>query len=266
MRALVCSFVLLMALPVIALPVTAQEAEAPSTDAEYEAHLQEALADYQARRYLEAAESFRAAYALRPEPDLQYNVARSLERALRREEAVAAYDEYLSLPGTTSQMRARAMEARQSLRTEIEALARADARAAAQEQSESEPEPPETPEIEPLAPVASGGLDLAPIGWVVFGVGAATAVVGAVFGGLAIEANDSFYASTDRDEQVLLRDRVQRYALLTDILVGAGLAVGITGIILVAVSSGGDEDASAALRVTPVAGPDLAGVSVSGDF
>ena len=92
-------------------------------EAEFQAQLDAGLAHYEERRYAEAAAAFEAAYAIRAEPELAYNIARSYERAVMREEAIAAYDRFLGLPGTTSEMRNRARSARSSLRAEVEALA-----------------------------------------------------------------------------------------------------------------------------------------------
>ncbi len=156
-------------------------------DSGYDAHLDAGLAHYEARRYAEAAASFRAAFDRRPEPDLMYNVARSLERALAREDAIAAYDQFLQLPGTTSEMRARARDARDSLRRELEAIRAPD---------------PVVPDPEPVQPTAVQRPDpplpeppsspLRPVAWSLPGLGAAAAIVRALFVGLALSANADF--------------------------------------------------------------------------
>lgn len=239
-------------------------ARAQDADAEvsFDAQLDAGLEHYQARRYAEAAAAFEAAYAIRPEPELAYNIARSYERAVMREEAIAAYDRLLELPGTTSEMRTRALSARSSLRAEIEALR-------PPEEPEPEPEPVVEPpdasaavdvEPAPATPAPRASSPLVPVGWVLVGTGGLGAAVGGVFGGLALAANGDFEAADDRDEQIRLRDEVRRYALLTDILVGAGVGVAAIGVVLVIL---GLDAESQPVALRPVVGPDVVGLDAA---
>jgi tetratricopeptide (TPR) repeat protein len=58
-------------------------------------HLKAAIAYYDEARYEDAAREMEAAYALKPLPDLQYNLAQCYERLGRYNEAATAYDTYL---------------------------------------------------------------------------------------------------------------------------------------------------------------------------
>ncbi len=239
-------------------------------DADFQTVLDQALADYQARRYVEAAEGFQRAFDLRPEPELMYNRARSLERALRREEAIAAYDQFLALPGTTSETRSRALTARTSLQQELAAMSTPPPETEPQEAADPTPPPASSASRggEPTSEEAAGGA-LEPVGWVLVGLGAAGVAVGAVFGGLALAANDDFNATTDRAEQMRLQSEVRRYALLTDVLIGVGAGVAIAGVIFVIVdlaSGGGERRDQASLELVPVAGPDALGLAAAGRF
>jgi tetratricopeptide (TPR) repeat protein len=58
-------------------------------------HMKAAIAYYDDGRYEEAAREMRAAYELKPVPDLQYNLAQCYERLGRFESAAASYARYL---------------------------------------------------------------------------------------------------------------------------------------------------------------------------
>lgn len=59
-------------------------------------HLKAAIAYYDEARYEDAAREMEAAYALRPLPDLQYNLAQCYERLGRYDDAATAYERYLA--------------------------------------------------------------------------------------------------------------------------------------------------------------------------
>lgn len=238
--------------------VAAQE-EAPDA---YQQHLDRGLSEYEAGRYETAAEAFQAAYALRPEPELQYNAARSFERAVKREEAIAAYELFLELPGTTSDTRTRALQALASLRAELEAMSAA----------ERAPDPvvEEQPVVAPpnavtrQAPTSGrGGKTTA--GWVLVGTGAVSLIAGGVFGGLAVASNNEFEEATSRPEQIELADEVNSNALAADVLLGVGIVFAVVGIVLVATDGGDDADEdSAHLQLSPSASPTGVGLTFSG--
>src|SRR6476646_10488299 len=58
-------------------------------------HLKAAIAYYDEARYEDAAREMESAYALKPLPDLQYNLAQCYERLGRYTDAAAAYETYL---------------------------------------------------------------------------------------------------------------------------------------------------------------------------
>src|SRR5205807_8370622 len=58
-------------------------------------HLKAAIAYYDEARYEDAAREMESAYALKPLPDLQYNLAQCYERLGRYTDAAAAYATYL---------------------------------------------------------------------------------------------------------------------------------------------------------------------------
>src|SRR5262249_28807207 len=73
---------------------------------------------YQAAKYEEAIASFRAAVAIKPDPKLLYNIARSYEKLGRVDESIDAYQKFVDSPGTTAQERAKGLEQIKALRNE----------------------------------------------------------------------------------------------------------------------------------------------------
>lgn len=237
------------------------QASAVASDG-YQEHLDRGLAEYEAGHYEPAAEAFEAAYAVRPEPELQYNVARSYERAVKREEAIAAYQRFLELPGTTSETRTRALRAVASLRAEIEAMNAS----VPTEPEVSDPVVVVPPQEEPmpLDEPTSGRGAKATAGWVLIGTGALALVAGAISGGLALATNNEFEDATVREDQVALAQEVDNYALATDVLLGTGLVFAVVGIVLVAVDDGDDAEDDAQVRLTPAGSPTSVGLMLSG--
>jgi tetratricopeptide (TPR) repeat protein len=84
----------LMVLSLLCLAHRARAAEDESTS-KARIHLRAGIADYDEGRYTEAANEMEQAYALRPLPDLQYNLAQCYERLNRLEDAAKAYEVYL---------------------------------------------------------------------------------------------------------------------------------------------------------------------------
>jgi tetratricopeptide (TPR) repeat protein len=84
-----------LALVIAFLPRGAAAGEDEAT-AKARIHLRAGIADYDEGRYTEAANEIEQAYALRPLPDLQYNLAQCYERLGRLDDAARAYDDYLS--------------------------------------------------------------------------------------------------------------------------------------------------------------------------
>jgi tetratricopeptide (TPR) repeat protein len=70
-------------------------AEDPKTE-RARIHVKSAIAYYDEGKYEDAAREMTVAYALKPLPDLQYNLAQCYERLNKLEEAAAAYELYLS--------------------------------------------------------------------------------------------------------------------------------------------------------------------------
>ena len=225
----------------------------PEQEAAFQALMAEAMGHYQGHRYAQAVELFERAYEMRAEPELVYNIARSYERSQQLEDAISAYERFLALPATTSELRARARANLAAIRQEQAALEAAE---------RQEGTPPTTPEQPPGGGPTDEPQSLGPLGiagWVLFGVGAVTAVAGVVFAGLTITAESDFQAAEITEERLTLREDVERNALVADVLLISGGTVCLTGIILLIVNAvrgrdGAAEDDSG-LAIFPSAAP-----------
>lgn len=261
------------------------EAESGS-GASFDELVAEAMTHYSERRYAEAIEAFEAAYEVDPEPELVYNIARSHERLAHRDEALAAYQLFIGLPGTTGELRARALENISSLRQEIAAMEAAEASSNTSEGNEETSGgetsggsgsegggPPPPPPVAPPEEEGVGPMGVA--GWVVGGVGVATMVVGAVFGGLALSANDDFMSADFSEERLQLRDDVEFRALMADVLLFSGVGLAVVGVVLVVIDtlrgrSDDDEDEAVGetgrLTIVPTLAAGGLGLGLGGRF
>jgi hypothetical protein len=253
----------------------------PATESPgFDALVEEAMGHYNARRYEPALELFERALAIHQEPELVYNIARSHERLLHREQAVDAYERFLEMPGTTGELRTRALSNLTALRQEIAALEAARRAApvagagdqppdgslagAAGEPAGTEP-PPATRRI--------GALGIS--GYALLGGGAAIAVVGVVFWGLASASNSSFQDAGMSEDRLDLRDDVVTRGLVGDVLFFTGIAALGTGVALVVVDAmrrrarGAAATASrprATIGVAPALSTGALGLGVAGRF
>ncbi len=224
-----------------------------------------AMQAYKARDYAEAIRGFERAYEIRQQPELVYNIARAHEKALQTEDAIAAYERFLALPGTTADLRAKAL-------TSLGALKREQA---AKRAAEAPPPPPPTQ----IVPPPSGGTTTSPpvtvrtqpkqsksrvLEYALIGTGAAAIVAGGVFGVLALQANGDFEdekgaAAPNPARLQSLQEDVNRNAAIADVAIIGGAVLGVVGVVLLLV---GDDDEEVALT----AGISPGGLAILGRF
>lgn len=271
MSRLIRSFHALIALVALVMASTVHAQDAATEPPDFDTLLDRGVQHYQARQYEQAIEVFREAFALRPEPEIVYNIARSYERLARPTEAIAEYERFVALPGTTSELRTRAHASIRALRAELAASRQEPEPTVTTPQPT--PQPPSTTPT-PVEPTeASGGSALGPVGWTMFGVGAVSVGVGVAFGVLTIDRNEAFDNAVPRSEQQYrLRDQVRESALVADVLLIGGGVIAATGLVLAiidATSGSGSERAAAdgpSLAVLPYAGAGSGGATVVGSF
>ena len=200
-----------------------------------------------------AAALLKQAYALYPEPNLLYNLGRTLEKQGDLKGAVDAYHRYLASDATIAD--------RPAIEQHVKELeAKLPPEPVAKPAKPSEPEPPH-----PAPPPPAPAVVVAPppppkpsvMPWVTIGAG--VVIVGA-------GAGAALYASNRHDAAVhemvgttaqSLQDTASHYALAANVLFAVGGAVAITGIVW-KLRSGGGEPA-----VTATIGPGSIGIAGS---
>jgi tetratricopeptide (TPR) repeat protein len=231
--------VAVMALSSVAL---AQAAPTANDNEAARAHFMAGSAYYEQANYADAVKEFNEAYRLSQRPDLLYNIALAYERLENLDEAIGALEKYLTLkPGAQD---------RNIIAARIENLKkrRASAQAApspapivAQPPPPTQP-PPRKPRH--VASLAVGGVGLA-------------VLIAAVGTGAAALRDQSELDSVCQNMRCPASkqgqiDEGKALALSTDVLIGVGSAMVLTGVILLIVESRRPQPARTALR--PAAG------------
>ena len=191
--------------------------------------LKDATARYKAGDYDAAIERFEAAYALKPNPTLVYNIARCYERAAKLEQAIAAYERFLELPGTTSKLRAGALSS-------IDALKRERALRNRKETPKiEEGAPPPTveapkPTVRQVTPAPRPRSRV--LEWTLLGVGLAALGGGLTLGLFASAGEKDYTRATSVEEQERIESRTRARALGADLLYGVGGTSVVVSLIL----------------------------------
>lgn len=258
---------------------------------------------YENGDYPAAIEAWDAAYALDPRPLLQYNLAQAHERLNNLEAAVEAYQGFIEGAGAdprVAQARARMLSLQERLaatgilvrggpegavllvdgedrgrlpRPDALRLSPGSHRVVVQAEGFADftstvaVNAGQTLELD--VEMGSGGSGasrssggVSPVGIGVLAAGGALIVAGAVTGGLAVSAAGSAEFNDDGDA-----DSARSLALATDVLIPLGVVAAGTGVVLMFVlRDDGEDDASAAVQVLPLAGPEVGGLMVSGAF
>jgi tetratricopeptide (TPR) repeat protein len=244
-----------------------------STDDRARLHFQSGAAYYDAGEYESAVREFQSAYDLSQRPQLFYNLylceqaignlgaaAAHLERYLAEVEEIENRDTLQSRLVHLRERVARQAAGEEDPGPTAEEAAEQQQRAAPSDEEEravADPTPPPPPPDRGPNVGAIAGFSVAALG-----------VIGAViFGPLTIAEDSSLAggcgaarACTDADTSTL-----STYALLTDVSLGVALAGALAGTLFLVLdmSSGGDGE-RASLRVSPLAGPGTAGLTVRG--
>jgi tetratricopeptide (TPR) repeat protein len=210
---------------------------------------------YMEGRFLEAAEEFESSYRLSGRRSLLYNAYLSYRDAGQLADAVRTLELYLE--GDTDQedaeqlqQRLAAMRATLAEEQAAEAEREAERQRLAEERAEAERRAEEAARREAeqrrRAEEAEEGLN--PIGWIVGGAGLALVAGGAVAGILASSARGDLEESCPDDRCVVgfdlasERKSVERPRLAADVLLFAGGATVIAGLVVLFVGRGGSSD------------------------
>lgn len=258
------------------LSIAKEESDPPKLSADeqksYDSLVQTGVTLYGEKRYEDAARAFKAAFEIQPEPELAYNIARSYERIARSESALEWYEKFIDMPGTTGELRARALENMAALRKEIAARKASEAAAEASEDDKGEMagasdsgegataptgesseemtmSSAQSPDREAGAPEKKVYLRSKIAGWWLTGIGLTVMATGGAFGVLAMKDKKDYDDAGNSMDRLAYRDDVKKNALLFDVIFTTGIAVtsvGISLLVLYAVKNRGTRERLAA--------------------
>ncbi len=217
--------------------------QADSEDREARSLFQAGQDAFSDGRFEEALASWREAYALTEHPELLYNIATSLDRLGRLEDAAAGYRAFLSaMPRAAN---------RNYVERRIQVIqAQLDARAA--EEAAREADPP----ADPTPPAREEPSRAGPA--ILLGVGGAALVAGVVTAILANEQYGSLEAQCPGGacsaEQAGDIDTLTALTVSTDVLFGVALVAAAAGVLWWVLDDGGEVEASAACGPTGCVG------------
>lgn len=237
-----------------------QEQGAPSGPSAAELSKQ-AIERFKVKDYDGAVRLFEEAYALDNVPNYLFNIGRVYEEKGDIRAAVDYYQRFVKEPGVELEARDRALQRLRVLKGILQETDGedddGDAKPAGDEATETKTAPEAAPAPVPAPAPAPPPPDpkwrtmkLAGAG--VLGVGGAVMVVGGIMGGVTL----SKQSQLDRTHDFLARQDLaaqgKRLATTTDVLLGVGGALVLTGAILVAVgATRGRASAATARRVSP---------------
>jgi tetratricopeptide (TPR) repeat protein len=236
------------------------QAEAPADPAEVEAAVGRATAAFDAGDFAGAVAAFEEAYALDPQPRFLFNIGRIHEEAGEIDLAIEHYRRFVRQPGVELEQRDRA-----SQRIEVLSRIKSTMSDTPPPRPVTDAAPPTTdvppPDDDPRRP----GRGIRNAGIALLGVGAGLLLGGVVTGLLAQRTSNDL---DDEDEPARRRDLVDRgegLAVGTDVLIGVGAALAVTGTVLTAVGAVRMRGASRG-RVSASVGPRSFGIGYAARF
>ncbi len=262
LRALVLGASLALLTPVTA---SAQE-ESPAESSEFQRITQEANEAYTAGNYDRAVALFEQAFELKPVSNILYNIARIHEDAGNIDAAISYYDRFVVAPNVEQNARRDALDRLKTLR-EIKEMREAEARA--ETEASTPPEEVAQPTTREPRPLPDQEPEPAPepdrmrtLGWVLVGVGGASLVGSGITGLLAQSSYNRFEDAGTLDERRTAARAGRTQSVVADTLLITGLVTGVVGGVLLVVTSGGGESATASnWSLSPMLGSHAQGVA-----
>jgi tetratricopeptide (TPR) repeat protein len=221
--------------------------------AEFQPLVEQGLELYKQQKYAQAADVFAAAYALKADPSLVFNIARCYERLPDVPRAITEYRRYLDHAGTTAEQRGKARRALEALEEEVAP------RATPQPVASAAPAATANATAVVAPPPAKVERSYAP-SWILLGVGVAGLGVGTTFAIMASSEAATYRTEVSSAERVEIEDRARGQALAADIGFGVG-AASVVAAAVVFLLTGEDEPAVA---IAPRASADGVGLAVGG--
>lgn len=268
---LVATVAVALSVALAPLPSTAAVEPAAAEGAETPDALSGAAVEaFRAGEYDKAIDLFQRAYTLDPQPNYLFNIGRVYEEKGDLEKAVANYQEFVKQPGVDIEAREAATERLKVLRRTLAELEedKQPNTGGAVDPSVDAPTP-----AEEAAAAKKRKLRIA--GYSLLGVGGATLVIGAVFGGLAIGKSNDAKDAAFVDDKLALRQEAAGRAKVGDGLLITGGVLAAVGLVLVLVTLGkGKKKNGDTARLRPLVAPhptawfgrSSAGLSFAGRF
>ncbi|MCY0993570.1 hypothetical protein OV203_40910 [Nannocystis sp. ILAH1] len=230
----------------VPIAVRAALAQPPPTDANgetFESLAEQARAKYREKDYAGAVALFERAYALQPDPAILFNIGRIQEQANNVDAAIAYYQKFIADESVDIGLRDTALQRLATLEKIVEIREKEEAKSKPKQPEPKQPEagqqvgPQPGPQPPPGADKAgqSKAKILKPIGYTMFGVGAALLIGGGVAGGLAKGQENKFEAAETLDDQREAGQKGKSLAATADGLFIAGGVLAVVGMVLLLV-------------------------------
>jgi len=210
---------------------------------------EQGMAAFQARDYAAALQRFERAYTLSRSAEFLYNIGLTLERLERRDEAITALQQYLTLRPSSPQrsvVERHIADLRAAIATTAPAVAPPPLPAVA-------PPPPPPPRVAPAVsrPVWP---------WVVLGAGVASGAAGAVMLATATDPGSDPDVRSEA-QYVDATGALETRRIVAGVLLGVGGAAVVAGVVGAFVGGATRESAAPRAFVWPTAGGGVAGLS-----
>ncbi len=224
------------------------------------------------KRYKEASDAFRCSLGIREHPATVYNAALSAQHAGEFSMALNLARRCLEL-GDRSEKEIKKLIARlqQKLKEAEETIESDEQKDTGDESPEVEvPTPAQKPPPQEPAPPAEKDEPrwLIPGGYITLGLGAAVLISGSVTGGTALSINSDLKKECENElcpaDQGSDLKKMNAMATATNVLIGVGSIATATGVVMLVIGYHRQKGSADNIVLTPIVGPNLAGVAVSG--
>ena len=230
--------------PIAVRAALAQPAPTDASGETFESLAEQARAKYREKDFVGAVALFERAYALQPDPAILFNIGRIHEQANNVDAAIAYYQKFIADETVDIGLRDTALQRLATLEKIVEIREKEEAK-----HSPKQAEPPQTgpdtkavgPEPGPQPPVGDTTAQqnksrvLRPIGYTMFGVGAALLIGGGIAGGLAKGQEKKFDAAESLDDRREAGQKGKMQAAAADGLFVAGGVLAVVGMVLLLV-------------------------------
>lgn len=237
-----------------------------SVDQQYKALTQKAAKAYGAEQYEQSLELFNQAYAIKPVPNLLYNMGRIEEKRGNFDEAIGHYEKFVTEPGVDIKARKDALDRLNTLR-EVVALRKKGEEVDEEKVREQHDDRQLAASQKADAPQQTRVERSYTPAWITTGV-ALAAYGGAGFFALqAQSANDDFESATTRQARRDAASSGETSSIVADSMLGLGVVM--TGLSVYFFLSPSETEVPAdqtAMQLAPQIGPEAAGMTFSVEF